>query len=242
MSSEESEPERHHFAQHLLRVEDGLNAYFRPAEKTSHACLVLHEHLGLVENLVATVENLIGERTSIFIPDLFSAVTSKSLLNNEFDALAKLKYSRVRRIVERSVEFLKQSHSVVLLLGFSIGAAFGLRVLEDVDGFQNGFLFYGLPHLSKINPERIKTSTYIVCGSKDKIKHLSDENRFQEAREKCHGNTRIHFEQINGLHHGFLNPDSPNFSESGLLYCQNLIFRNIPKALKDFKDIIQVKK
>ena len=91
------------------------------------------------------MENLIGEKMSIFIPDLFSAVTSKSLLNNEFEAVTKLKYSRVRKIVERSVHFLKQSHSVIILLGFSIGGAFGFRVLEDVDSFQYSFLFYGLP-------------------------------------------------------------------------------------------------
>ena len=121
-----------------------------------------------------TVENLIGTKTSIFIPDLFSSVSSKSLLNNEFDAVAKLKFNRVHDLVEKSINFLKKSHSVVFMLGFSIGAAFGFRVLEKVDSFQFACLFYGLPNLSKIQPSEIKTTTYIVCGSKDKIKYLSD--------------------------------------------------------------------
>ena len=69
------------FQTSIKQIGDNVNAYVR-ITKTTHACLVIHEHLGLVENIVQTTEFLLGSNISVMIPDLFVTVTSKTLLNN----------------------------------------------------------------------------------------------------------------------------------------------------------------
>lgn len=147
------------------------------------------------------------------IPDLFVSVTSKTLLNNEFDAVKKLKFNRVLQIVEACYMELIKSHSKIILIGFSIGSAYGFKVLEKIpDKFELAFLFYGTPSIKNWNPSNIKTKVVTFFGSDDKIKYLSDYHSYQEFSKKCKINPLIKFEQINGAGHGFVNPESPNFS------------------------------
>lgn len=63
------------------------------------------------------------------IPDLFLSVTSKTLLNNEFDAIKKLKFNRIMEAVETCLKELSKNHSKFLLMGFSIGSAYGFKIL-----------------------------------------------------------------------------------------------------------------
>ena len=97
MSKENTSSDR--FKKNIKRITKDINAYYEPAPKATHAFLVLHEHLGLVENVVEVCRYIVGTKISFMIPDLFTTVTSKSLLNNEFDAVKKLQFSRVFDVI-----------------------------------------------------------------------------------------------------------------------------------------------
>ena len=68
------------------------------------------------------------------------------------------------------------SNKKIIFVGFSLGAAVGLKMLEFIDGIQFAMFFYGFPPTDEIKPERIKCRTFVYVGSKDKTKFLSDKN------------------------------------------------------------------
>lgn len=80
------------------------------------------------------------------------------------------------------------------------------------ESFEYAFLFYGVPNVKNFTSNNIKTKIVSFFGTDDKIKYLSDYNSYQELIKKCKGNNGIKFEQINGVGHGFANPESANFS------------------------------
>ena len=63
------------------------------------------------------------------VPDLFSNLAPKSLLTQEFDILNKLGFTRVLQIVMACYAELKKNHEKVVLIGFSVGAAYAMKVL-----------------------------------------------------------------------------------------------------------------
>ena len=156
------------FKKNIKRINEDVNAYYQPAAKATYACLVLHEHLGLVDNIVQVSKYLLGPKITLMIPDLFTTVTSKTLLNNEFDAIKKLKFSRMYDVVGICVEELKKNHKNIILMGFSVGSAYGLKILEkmgDQSSFLCSFLYYGLPDLKNFEASKIKTKTVIFYGT-----------------------------------------------------------------------------
>lgn len=78
--------------------------------------------------------------------------------------------------------------------------------------FDTAFLFYGAPNIKNFNPSTITTKTIAFFGSDDKIKYLSDLNTYQQLVKKCKNNELIKFQQIKGVGHGFVNPESTEFS------------------------------
>jgi dienelactone hydrolase len=157
-----------------------VNAYTRIAEKPTIACIVLHEHLGLVKNIVQTSEFLMSNKISVMIPDLFLSVTAKTLLNNEFDAIKKLKLSRVTEAVELCLKELRKNHERVILMGFSVGSAYGFKILQRFpEAFAAAFLFYGAPSFANWGCSEIKTTVIAFHGADDRIKYLSDSATYE---------------------------------------------------------------
>lgn len=117
-------------------------------------------------------------------------------------------------------------------MGFSIGSAYGFKVLEQFPNkFESAFLFYGTPSTKNWDPTAIRGKVISFYGTDDKIKYLSDYSTYQQFMKKCKSNPNIKFEQINGMGHGFANPESNNFSEKAVLYCQKIIFSYLPSDL-----------
>lgn len=135
-----------------------------------------------------------GKKITLMVPDLFLSVTEKTLLNNEFNAIRMLPFSKVLETIEVCVNYLKKSHKKIILMGFSTGSAYAFKVLEKLPNtFDTAFLFYGLPNIKSFNPSAIKTKTVSIYGSDDKIKYLSDFNTYQEFIQKCSANKNIKF-------------------------------------------------
>lgn len=79
-------------------------------------------------------------------------------------------------------------------MGFSIGSAYGFKILEVMNNtFTTAFLFYGVPNLKKVNPSSIQTKTVSFYGSDDKVKYLSDFNTYQAMIAQCQPNKNIIF-------------------------------------------------
>jgi dienelactone hydrolase len=53
------------------------------------------------------------------------------------------------------IDYVAQRGNLVVLVGFSLGAAIGLKVLEYTEKVDLAFLFYGLPPLKGVKPESI---------------------------------------------------------------------------------------
>ena len=94
------------------------------------------------------------------------------------------------------------------MVGSSIGAAVGLKMLEYMEGVEFSMFFYGLPPVGEIRPERIKSRTIIYCGEKDHVKHLSNKQMVSAAKLKYGENKFVEFYDLPGLDHGFMNPAS----------------------------------
>ena len=78
-----------------------------------------------------------------------------------------------------------------MLMGFSIGAAIGLKVLEYTNKVDFGFFFYGLPPLETIRPQRITAAVTIFLGSDDKVKYLADRTIARRVGSLYHKNKKI---------------------------------------------------
>jgi dienelactone hydrolase len=67
------------------------------------------------------------------------------------------------------------------LLGFSLGAAIGLKLMEHIPNVELGIFFYGFPHLDQVEPDKIQGKTIVYVGGRDKIKYLSDRTTIDRA-------------------------------------------------------------
>ena len=89
------------------------------------------------------------------------------------------------------VNYVAKRKNRIVLMGFSIGAAIGLKTLEYTKKVDFGFFFYGLPPLESVNPHKITASVTIFLGSDDKIKHLSDRLIARRVGTLYHKNKNI---------------------------------------------------
>lgn len=69
------------FQKNIRKVNHRVNAYYEQSS-SQYGCIVLHEHLGLVPNIINVSKYLIGQHFTLMIPDLFAANIQNTLLNN----------------------------------------------------------------------------------------------------------------------------------------------------------------
>ena len=81
---------------------------------------------------------------------------------------------KIAQTVLSVINYVAKRGKRIVLMGFSLGSAIGLKILEYTDKVAFGFFFYGLPPLESVRPYKISASVTIFLGSDDKIKNLSD--------------------------------------------------------------------
>ena len=58
-----------------------------------------------------------------------------------------MNHKKIAETVLSVINYVAKRGKRIILMGFSIGAAIGLKVLEYTDKVKFGFFFYGLPPL-----------------------------------------------------------------------------------------------
>lgn len=96
----------------------------------------------------------------------------------------------------------------IILVGFSLGSAIALKMLEYLEGIEFAMLFYGFPPLAAVVPEKVQAKSVIYCGTLDNVKHLSDPKTAKSAKQAYSGNKNIEIIELEDAHHGFMNPNS----------------------------------
>lgn len=93
--------------------------------------LGLHEHLGLANYFRIILQALCNNEVSIIIPNLFGEVQEQSS-NEEDDQkfLQQLSQAVVAQTVADVFDEIKSQGKKVIVVGMSIGAAVGLKMLE----------------------------------------------------------------------------------------------------------------
>lgn len=77
---------------------------------------------------------------------------------------------------------MQKKRKRVILLGFSLGAAIGLKLMEQLTNVELGIFFYGFPQLDQVQADKITCKTIVYVGSRDKIKYLSDKPTIDKAK------------------------------------------------------------
>lgn len=76
-------------------------------------------------------------------------------------------------------------------MGFSLGAAIGLKLMEYVTDVELAMFFYGFPPLDKVQAGKINCKTIVYVGVEDKIKYLSDKSTVEKAKRIYANNPNV---------------------------------------------------
>lgn len=216
----EAELSEQTFEERLTYVRQKYLAYVHLQEHSPFVVVALHEHLGLANYLRIIVQALCNNEASIIIPNLFGEVAEQTNRSEEDDIfLKRLDQSMVAQTIWDIMEEVKSFNKKIILVGFSIGAAFALRMLEFVKGIEFAMLFYGLPPPEEIKPEKISARTIVYVGSKDKVKFLSNKQAQAACKLKYSENQLVEIYELQGIGHGFMNPASENYDEDSFNDC-----------------------
>jgi dienelactone hydrolase len=90
-----------------------------------------------------------------------------------------MNFNDVYLILKKCISYAKNKNKAIILMGFSTGAALGLKLLELLDDISLGVFFYGYPSAKNLQPDKIDCPVIIFHSEKDKIKHLSDDQQLQ---------------------------------------------------------------
>ena len=142
---------------------------------------------------------------SILIPSLFKDSENTQQIDDA-TFLASLDHSKIAQTVYSAVDYAAKSGKAIVLMGFSIGAAIGLKMLQYLTTIDLAFFFYGLPPLDAINANAIVTETKIFLGRRDPIKYLSDVTLVNKAKKAYSANKNIEVIEVENVSHGFMNP------------------------------------
>jgi len=64
-------------------------------------------------------------------------------------------------ILKKCISYAQAKKKIIILLGFSIGAAFGLKLIESFTGVALGLFFYGYPLPKSIEAKNIQCPVII---------------------------------------------------------------------------------
>ena len=78
---------------------------------------------------------------------------------------------------------LRSQNKRIIIIGYSLGAAIGLKMLEYLPFVKLAYFFYGFPPIDNINPQKIACSTKVFIGKNDKVKNLSDQRVVKKAKD-----------------------------------------------------------
>ena len=117
----------------------------------------------------------------------------------------------------------------MVLMGFSLGAAIGLKILEHTDKIDFAFMFYGFPPLETVRPSNISALTTVYVGSEDKIKYISNKVFYKKAEGVYTKNKKIIFKELEKGKHGFINPACTDYNEQLFAICCDDIYDKIGK-------------
>ena len=122
--------------------------------------------------------------------------------------MQRLSQKKIAETALSVIDYVAKRGKKVVLMGFSIGAAIGLKVLEYTNKVDFGFFFYGLPPLETVRPQKITASVTIFLGSDDKVKYLADRTVARRVGSLYHKNKKIDIMDLEGGKHGFVNAAS----------------------------------
>ena len=140
------------------------------------------------------------------MPNLFGEVEGEEEEEDEDSLmyLNNLNHKKIAQVLLTVINYVAKRRKRIVLMGFSIGSAIGLKVIEYTDKVEFGFFFYGLPPLEVARPLKIKATVMIFLGSEDKVKHLSDRTIARKVGSVYHKNPNISIMDLEGRH-GFAN-------------------------------------
>jgi dienelactone hydrolase len=207
------------FEKRLVTLPGGITAYVRHQPSAAVDLILLHEHLGLQNYLRVMAQALTNGQCSIVLPNLFPDVEEEEEEEDNQAYLQQLSHSRMASTLLSVIDHVASRGKKVVLVGFSLGAAIGLKILELTAKVDMAFLFYGLPPLETVHPQLVEAAVTVFLGEEDSVKHLSDRALARKARKVYNQNSRISFVELEGARHGFMNPASESYNEALFKLC-----------------------
>lgn len=154
------------------------------------------------------------------MPNLFGEINEESAQSeDDVKFLSSLDHSIIMQIIFEVAEEIQAKGKKLILVGFSLGSAIGMKMLQFLQNIQFSMFFYGFPPLESIKAHKIKSKTVMYVGTSDKVQHLSDSVALKAAKKVYSYNPMIQIIQVKGESHGFMNPASKMFSEEKFKEC-----------------------
>ena len=192
----------------------GYTAYVDWKEDCPAVLLVLHEHLGVANYIRVMAQVLCDNKLSIIVPSYFpESESSDSQSQDDAHFLKNINQEAVARRILDIYRILLTQKKAIVLVGFSLGAAVGLKMLEIMEEVKFAMLFYGIPPLKGARASKLKCPVTLYVGQKDQIKGLSEEGLVQKAMKVYGNNQYVEIVSVKGAKHGFMNPACPSYSE-----------------------------
>lgn len=77
------------------------------------------------------VNDFVKNSASIIIPDLFYNIPENKINEeDEFSCIKQMRFSDTVTILQKCIAFAASKNKTIILIGFSVGSALGLKLLE----------------------------------------------------------------------------------------------------------------